>query len=167
MYIDGKNVLSLQKEETDSMSHTPLSPSSGNPEVTARMPPPSIENDGWGEIYVKSEGRIVKLRDAVLLPEKALSWDWKWSDDEGMDHSPGIREKDLDHYILSSTPIPHTVILSTGRSGVLEVDPKRKLYLLKKGIKEVYILPTQEAIEKYRALCAKGIRVAALIHTTC
>lgn len=128
---------------------------------------PSIEKDGWGEIYVQFQGNTAKLRDAVLLPGQALLWDWKWSDDEGMDHSPGVREKDLDHYILAYSPLPHTVILTTGRSGVLQVDPKRKEYLLEHGVKEVLILDTATAIEKYRELCAKGISVGALIHTTC
>lgn len=130
-------------------------------------PPPSIEENGWGEIFVKTDGKKVKFRDVVLLPEKAVSWDWKWSDDEGMEHSPGVREKDLDHYILSYDPLPQTVILSTGRSGALQVDPTRREYLLNHGIKEVYILETEEAIKKYAELCTKGIRVAALIHTTC
>jgi hypothetical protein len=128
---------------------------------------PSIEESGWGEIYVMSEGKRIKFRDVVLLPEKAISWDWKWSDDEGMEHSPGVREKDLDHYILSYAPLPHAVILSTGRSGTLQVDSRRKEYLLDRGIKEVYILGTEAAIEKYTELCAMGIRVVALIHTTC
>lgn len=128
---------------------------------------PVIEKSGWGEIEVREKDTIVKLRDAVLLPEKALSWNWKWSDDEGMDHRPGIREKDLDHYILSSTPLPHTVILSTGRWGILQVHPERKAYLLQKGVKEVYILRTPQAIKKYTELCQLKIRVAALIHTTC
>lgn len=128
---------------------------------------PSIEESGWGEIFVMSEGKKIKFRDVVLLPEKAISWDWRWSDDEGMEHSPGVREKDLDHYILSYVPLPHAVILSTGRSGTLQVDPRRKEYLLDRGIKEVYILRTEAAIEKYTEICAMGIRVAALIHTTC
>ena len=89
-------------------------PRSGPPKSSSPLPP-SIEEDGWGEILVKSEGKKIKFRDVVLLPEKALPWDWKWSDDEGMDHSPGIREIDLDHYILSHSPFPHTVILTTGR----------------------------------------------------
>lgn len=129
--------------------------------------PPSIEENGWGEIFVKTEGKKIKFRDVVLLPEKAISWDWKWGDDEGMEHNPGVREKDLDHYILSYTPVPHAVILSTGRSGALQVDPRMREYLLNHSIKEVYILETEEAIKKYAELCTKGIRVAALIHTTC
>jgi hypothetical protein len=141
-------------------------PSPQQPE-SGPLSPPSIDGDGWGEIFVKSEGKRIQFRDVVLLPERALPWDWKWSGDGGMDHSPGVRENDLDHYILSCAPLPHTVILSTGRSGVLQVDPKRKQYLLSRGIKEVYILETAEAIEKYRELCAQGLRVAALIHTTC
>lgn len=129
--------------------------------------PPSVEENGWGEIFVKTEGMKIKFRDVVLLPEKAVPWNWKWSDDEGMEHSPGIREKDLDHYILSCSPLPHSVILSTGRSGALQVDAQRKLYLLNRGIKEVYILETEAAIMKYAELSSKGVRVAALIHTTC
>ncbi len=128
---------------------------------------PSIEADGWGKITIRQGNTIQVLRDAVLLPDTALLWDWKWSEDEGMDHRPGIREKDLDHYILSSTPLPHTVILSTGRLGVLNVEAVRKDYLISKGIKEVYILRTGKAIETYTLLCSQGVRVAALIHTTC
>ena len=128
---------------------------------------PIIEKAGWGEIEVREKDTIITLRDAVLLPGKALLWDWKWSGDESMDHRPGIREKDLDHYILSSIPLPHIVILSTGRWGVLQVHPERKEYLLRKGIKEVHILRTPQAIKKYNELCEQGLSVAAMIHTTC
>ena len=128
---------------------------------------PTIEREAWGEIYIKIGEETTKLRDVVLLPGKALPWDWKWSDDGGMDHSPGIREKDLDHYILSHKPLPEIVILSQGRMGELHVDPNLKGYLIKHGIVDVYILRTADAIAKYATLCTQGKRVAAMIHTTC
>jgi hypothetical protein len=128
---------------------------------------PVIAQDGWGEIYVTHDGVTTKFRDVVLLPSKAIAWDWKWSEDGGMDHAPGLRKKDLDHYVLAGDPIPRIVILSTGRDNALLVDPSLKKYILQRGVEMVFVLQTDEAIAKYKELCAQGLSVAALIHTTC
>lgn len=151
---------------------------------------PKIIADAWGTILLEVNGKETAFNDVVILPsdtagnQVALEWNWKWENNEhgqnsGMSHKPGIRIKDIEHYILSRPDIekPDVIILSQGRGhggqrenpgpGILEVQPDVQEYLRKMGI-EVHILKTEPALEKYQQLILEGKkRVAALIHTTC
>lgn len=142
---------------------------------------PEIVSDDWGKITLNINGSIQKFKDVVILPSEddqvAEAWNWAW-DKEAMHHSPGIRLKDVDHFILSRTPKPDVVILSQGRGhggkrdnpgpGILEMEPGLREYIESRGIGKVYILKTAAAIEKYNEIRNQGNkRIAALIHTTC
>lgn len=127
---------------------------------------PKIGKNSWGEITI--EGYSTPFKDVVLLPGTAQNWDWNWSANDKMAHHPGIRVMDIDHYLLSSNVKPDVAILSRGRENVLQVDEKLSIYLKTKGITEVYIQKTEEAIVTYNKLCEMGSKkVAALIHSTC
>jgi hypothetical protein len=139
---------------------------------------PMITYDEWGKIGVERRGKLENYKDVALTPRRAEAWDWDWNKQAGtMHHSPGIRQIDIDHYLLSSPHIPEVVILSQGRGhgggkdnpgpGVLQVDPGLESYLLSKGVKQVHILKTAAAIEKYKECGSNGWLTAALIHTTC
>lgn len=128
----------------------------------------SIISDSWAQIIVRFEGRDHRFKDAAIVPGSAQEWDWNWNLEAGpMQHDPGLRTIDIDHFILSSPQKPDAVILTQGRQGVLHVDERLKDYLHSKGIKEVYIMKTAPAIEKYNALISQGKQVAGLFHTTC
>lgn len=147
----------------------------------AKMTQPEIVSDEWRAISLRVNGVIQKFRDVVILPsndtEIALEWDWKW-DQEEMQHRPGIRIKDIDHFIFSHVPKPDVIILSRGRGlggqldnagpGMLEVDSSIRDYIVTQGVNEIYILKTAAAIKKYEEIRSQGNkRIAALIHTTC
>lgn len=146
---------------------------------------PEIISDQWGEIVLHLNGKNKKFKDAVILPadlngkQLAEEWNWKWEKEgSGMSHNPGIRMKDIEHYILSRKDIlkPDVIILSQGRGhggkrdnngpGILKVEEDVPAKLKEKGF-EVHILKTLPAIEKYNELIRQGKKVAALIHTTC
>lgn len=137
--------------------------------------PPQIISDKWGKIVVKVNNKQHTFKDAVLLPDEAKEWNWKWNATP-MSHDPGVRKIDLDHYILSCNPKPEVVILSKGRGhgkgldnpgeGVLKVAGELTKYLLDNGIKDVYIEKTAESLRLYKEISTTK-RVAALIHTTC
>ena len=143
---------------------------------------PEIESDGWGEIIVGMEGKTHTFKDVIILSSEdqqiAAKWNWAWSS-EAMHHKPGIRICDIDQLILANIPKPDVIILTQGRGhgrgrenpgpGELNVAPKVYDYIKQIGVKEVYILKTAAAIDKYKEICFQGDRksIAALIHTTC
>lgn len=120
-----------------------------------------VTYSGWGNITVGQE----TFRDVVITPDGCKDWNWGHICEDPMHHNPGIRMKDLDILIIPCKP--DVVILSRGRNLVLQVSPMLETYLKAKGVKHVYILETSHAIIKYNELVKKGVRVAALIHTTC
>lgn len=137
---------------------------------------PKIIANGWGEIDISTSGKIERFKDVVLLPTVAKEWNWGWKSDP-MHHHPGIRKSDIDQYIFSSL-IPDVLILSQGRGhgggldnpgpGILEIEAGLQTYLKQKGVKEIHILKTAAAIQKYADLSALGTKsIAAMIHTTC
>lgn len=138
--------------------------------------PPKIISDDWGRISVEFNGKLQEFKDAVLLPNEVKDWRWDWKN-PSMQHRPGIRIEDIEHFIMSSSVKPDVVILSRGRGhgglkenpgpGVLEVDSSIVSYIKSQGISEVHILKTAAAIEKYNDLVNRVKKVAALIHTTC
>lgn len=153
--------------------------------TTALMSPhlkPQILNDDWETITVKIGETEFKWKDAILLPndaegkQRAVEWDWTLAN---VHHKPGISTQAVEKYILEAMggEIPQVVILSTGRghggkrdnsgAGELQIQPNVEKYLKEQGVKEVHILKTAAACDKYNELAKQGIKVAALIHTTC
>lgn len=143
---------------------------------------PEIIKDTRGSITVSLNGNEVTFKDVVLLPydfangmQRAEDWNWNWEEGrDGMHHSPGIREKDLIHYLGGITPPPQVVILTRGRgcsgfcNGKLEVAASLIDFLKNFGVDEVHIVKTEEAISLYKKLCEDpNKRVAAFIHSTC
>lgn len=144
-----------------------------------------ILEDNWGTITLKVNGEVKVFKsphkDVVILPSEDKQsveyWNWCWSKD-GMHHHPGIRIKDIEHFVFSQDMLPDVIILSQGRGhgdqrdnegpGVLEIEPDVVDYIKMKGVKEVFILKTVAAIEKYNEMRKEGKkRIAAFIHTTC
>ncbi len=151
-----------------------------------------IDESGWNVNYSTYQGNQTRLggngrADAVLLPNHdVVNWNWKWQEKENglaMNHdgSSGSRlmnRDDVRHYILEpcAGAVPSVIILTMGRGygdkvedpGVLQVQNKlvNELETIS-GVKKVLVLKTQIAVERYNELAAKGISVAAMIHTTC
>jgi hypothetical protein len=120
-----------------------------------------VTDSKWGSITVGQ----ATFRDVVITPDGCRQWNWGHICGDPMHHNPGIRTKDLDKLIIPCKP--EAVVLSRGRDLVLQVNPIFESYLEGKGVKQVYILETSRAITKYNELIQNGVRVAALIHTTC
>jgi hypothetical protein len=101
----------------------------------------------------------------IITPEGCKEWDRGHIYGHLMHHNPGIRTEDLDSLILPYKP--DAVILSRGRHCVLQINNILETYLITKGVKNIYILETSKAISKCNKLIQNGVRVSALIHTTC
>lgn len=60
---------------------------------------PYILSDEWGSILLEWENGKMQCKDTVILPNKAMEWDWGWDRNDVMHHQPGIRIKDLDYFL--------------------------------------------------------------------
>jgi len=124
---------------------------------TAVDPSPAVLSDSWGHLEIDGLG---ELRDAKLWPGGGRAWDW---DETQTRHVPGIQPADvrelLDHH-------PEVVVLSKGRELRLRATPEA-LALLDECNVEVFWDETSAAIEEYNRLAGEGVRVAALLHSTC
>lgn len=118
---------------------------------------PLIQSSKWGQIEVEGLG---PFRDAKLWPGGGRAWNW---DETGTRHSPGIQPTDVEELLAHS---PDTVILSRGRELRLETSPETLSLLEQLGI-DVVQEETSMAIETYNRLARSGLRVAALLHSTC
>lgn len=162
-------------------------------DIQSHTTQPQILDDGWGWIKLLVNGKEEQFGgvpkyprgDVVILPydqknkkQRVVPWNWHWGKDTvgPMDHKPGVRRVDLDHFLPENEPAPDVVILTQGRGdgnnsgpGELGVDDALKEYLEKKGISEVYILKTAQAIEKYKEITSAHPekKVAAFMHLTC
>lgn len=94
-----------------------------------------------------------------------------------MRHNPGIRIKDVDHYLAGKTLKPGSVVILTqGRGhggglenpgpGILQVEDETVTHLQKQGL-EVLVCKTAKAIENFNKLMEEKREVFAFIHTTC
>jgi hypothetical protein len=61
---------------------------------------------------------------------------------------------------------PDILVLGTGRSGMMKIDPSLQTVLEEKGI-ELIAQPTTEAVRTFNQLWQKGRNVAAGFHLTC
>lgn len=116
-----------------------------------------IEKVEFGKVYI--DGQCFK--DAVILDGKAFSRNKAISKVvHGTSHI--LSEEEIKALIRGK---PEVIIIGTGFSDMLEV-PKLTFKRLKGQGREVYVLKTPEAIEKFNKLIGKK-KINALFHTTC
>lgn len=118
---------------------------------------PRITHVSWGQIEV--EGRHRSFKDAKLFPGGAREWNWR---ETGTGHSPGIQPADVEELLARDV---EAVVLGTGVYERLGVCPETLKLLTEKGV-DAHILRTEQAVDLYNEL-QRGMRVGALIHTTC
>lgn len=111
----------------------------------------------WGEIEVDGIGRV---KDAMLHPGGGGAWDWRVT---GTQHSPGIQPADVTPLLAAGAT---TVVLSRGQQLMLQVMPETEVFLAERGV-DVHIAETREAVRVYNLLADAGVRVGALLHSTC
>ena len=120
---------------------------------------PRITKAVWGTITVAISDGIKEYKDCRLWPQGTQAWDWNKT---GMHHKPGIQIADVQDLVDKAD----IFVLSRGMHLVLQV-PQETIDYLKSKNKQVHVLETKQAVEKYNELVAQGKRVAALIHSTC
>ncbi|MEU8005693.1 Mth938-like domain-containing protein [Catellatospora sp. NPDC049111] len=118
---------------------------------------PKVLSLAWGEIEIEGMGEV---KDAVLYPGGGGEWDWRVT---GTRHSPGIQPADVEPLLAAGAT---TVVLSQGQQLMLEVMPETEDYLAERGV-DVHIAETREAVRVYNLLADAGVRVGALLHSTC
>jgi len=117
-----------------------------------------IEKVGWGKVKVdgKEYHQVLIVGDKVFERDKP-----KLEALFGTSHKIGDWEEKL---LFSKNP--QVILIATGWSGVLKVNPKFKIQNSKLGI-EVKEVLTPKVVKEYNKLISEGKRVNALIHTTC
>jgi len=84
-----------------------------------------------------------------------------WDSVSDYDRLPHVQRKHYDEFTLRE---PEALIIGTGFSETLKVDPQIvKLAKLEK--KDLHILPTKLALNKFDELSKRGKKVVAFIHT--
>lgn len=118
---------------------------------------PAVGRHAWGVTEVEGIGTF---KDVKLWPGGAREWDWN---ETGTRHRPGIQPADVAELVAQGVEV---VVLSRGRELQLETMPEVLALLDAHGIRVVHV-ETSEAIDAYNRLAVQGVRVAALIHSTC
>ena len=112
-----------------------------------------IEDYEFG--MIKVDGRVF-TSDIIVTPSKIISGWWR---KEG--HKLFL--EDLEKYNVLNEEYD-AIVIGTGYNGMMEVSNEVKN---KFSNKELYILPTQEAVKKFNELINQGKRVLGLFHITC
>ena len=94
--------------------------------------------------------------DLIITPSRIVS-DW-WRLEGHRLQIPDVRD-----YILEDVDC---VVIGTGYDGLMRVD-KEVIEEFRKRGREVYVLKTREAVDKYNELVSKGKKVLAFFHLTC
>ena len=112
-----------------------------------------INSYQFGEIKINNN---IYHDDVIIYPDKLND---KWWRDEG--HRLHVSDiKDLKNYDLDM------VIIGTGASGRMKVDPKLKEYFDLHDI-EYYISNTNEAVKKHNELIEQNKQILTALHLTC
>jgi hypothetical protein len=122
-----------------------------------------IEHFSWGKFIINGEthgktasGKEGKGKDIRLIGNKVK----KWKSRDGHKLKPEMVEKMLDKGL-------DTLIIGIGVNGLIECPDKVKQTVKKNGIKDLILLKTPEACQKYNELYNKGHKVGLLAHGTC
>lgn len=117
-----------------------------------------FDSSSFGEVLIngKAYGGVLVVGNQVEERD-----DPRLEREVGSDHLVGGWEVKR---LLSNEP--EVVIIGSGVSGVLRVQPQIREQF-KKAKVELLVLTTPRAIEEYNSLVEMGKKVNALIHTTC
>ena len=118
---------------------------------------PKIIQLSWGRVVVS--GYKTPFKDVKLFPGGAREWDWN---ETGTRHIPGIQPADFQELLENGAD---KVIISQGMQERLRITPEAVRELEELGT-EFFILPTDDAVEKYNEF-VDSEQVGALIHSTC
>ena len=110
-----------------------------------------LENYSFGRITVDGSE---ETRDVIVLPERVVR-NW-WRRD-----GHALVLDDLDAVL---DELPARLIVGTGAQSQMKPDPDALAQLRERGI-EVEVLPTDEAVDRYRSL--NPAETAAALHLTC
>jgi hypothetical protein len=118
---------------------------------------PVVLSHSRGQLEVEGVG---DLGDSKLWPGGGREWDWT---ETKTHHVPGIQPAVVEELLEHS---PQVVVLSKGRELRLQTAPETLAVLEEHGVTVVWE-ETSVAIDEYNRLAREGIRVAALLHSTC
>jgi hypothetical protein len=118
---------------------------------------PVVLTHSWGQLDVEGVG---DFGDAKLWPGGGREWDWT---ETNTHHVPGIQPAVVEELLGHA---PQVVVLSRGRELRLQTTPETLAVLEERGVTVVWE-ETSAAIDEYNRLARDGIRVAALLHSTC
>lgn len=111
-----------------------------------------IDSYEFGSIVI--DGRT--YRDDLLIWPGHIKHDW-WRSEGHLLQLPDLAE--------ALAAAPQVLVVGTGESGRMQVDPELVAYLKDKGI-ELVARPTREACRSINELAGKR-RLAAALHLTC
>ena len=118
---------------------------------------PAVLTHSWGQLEVDGVG---DFGDAKLWPGGGREWDWA---ETNTHHVPGIQPAEVRELLEHS---PEVVVLSRGRELRLQTTSETLDLLKEHGVRVVWD-ETSVAIDEYNRLAREGVRVAALLHSTC
>lgn len=119
---------------------------------------PKIDSVSWGK--VKVDGK--EYHQALIAGDKVIERDKpKLETLFNTTHEIGDWEQKL---LLSSKP--EIILVASGFSGILKVKDSFKEKIARAGI-ELKVLLTPQVVDEYNRLITQGIKVNALVHTTC
>lgn len=116
----------------------------------------TIDSLSWGVISCQGKS----YRDMRICGEDVSVWDWKESD---VHHDPGITMKAVKDLIDNGCEI---ILLTTGFDNKLLVSDKVK-EMVSGQVQAFYVVNTSLSLEVYNSLLESGLKIGALIHSTC
>jgi hypothetical protein len=122
-----------------------------------------IEHFSWGKFTINGEehqkneeGKKGKGKDICLIGDQVK----KWKERKGHTLEPHMVSRVFDKNI-------ETLIIGIGVYGKVECPEDVKKQVRKNNIRELVLLKTPEACQKYNELYHQGKKVALLAHGTC
>jgi len=118
---------------------------------------PRVTHLSWGKMDVEGVGTG---KDYKLWPGGGRTWDWN---ETGTRHVPGIQPADVEELLDNGA---EEIVLSRGMLRALRIRPDTLEMLGAKGV-STHVSETRQAVALYNELAERGVRVGALIHSTC